>query len=212
MQVKNYFLLFIIVVILLLNACNLGVPKPDLNLSPVLSSIETSAVLTVTAMAAISSTPTQTLMPSSTPMPSATTTLMFAPTATSTQQWLACPGIVITLTDTKKGDVLHILRCEDGFKYDLGPIAKGFYAVGPNDKFLVYVTLSGLVYAARIGDPLLDNLYDLGREHIFTVFNKRVTPDFEISFAGDAPIYRLVLVEKNYNQKRVYNLPPRITQ
>jgi hypothetical protein len=136
---------------------------------------------------------------------------MFAPTATSTQQWLSCPGIVITRTDTKKGDVLHILRCADGFKNDLGPLAKGVYAVGPNNEFLVYVTLSGIVYAARIGDSYLNNLYDLGREHIYTVFNKKVTPDFEIAFVGDASAYKLVLVEKNYNQKRVYDLPSGIT-
>jgi len=119
---------------------------------------------------------------------------------------------VITLTDTKKGDMLHILRCEDGLEYDLGPLAKGVYAVGPNDKFLVYVTIDGFIYAARIGDLYLKNLFNLGREHEFTVFNKRVTPDFKISFAGEGPIYRLVLVERNYDQKRVYELPVSITQ
>jgi hypothetical protein len=143
-------------------------------------------------------------------MPSPTVTLFFAPTATATQQWLTCPGIVITLTDTRKGDMLHIRRCEDGLEYDLGPLAKGVYAVGPNDKFLVYVTLSGFVYASRIGEPIFNNLYNLGREHIFTVFNKRVTPDFKISFTGEYPVYKLVLIEKNYNQKRIYDLPSTI--
>jgi hypothetical protein len=107
--------------------------------------------------------------------------------------------------------MLHVLRCDDGLEYDLGPLAEGVYAVGPNDKFFVYITLSGFIYAARIGDPLLNNLYNLGREHIFTVFNKRVAPDFKISFTGEYPVYKLVLVEKNYNQKRVYDLPSTIT-
>jgi hypothetical protein len=124
---------------------------------------------------------------------------------------LACPGIVISVTDTKKGDILHILRCEDGFEYDLGPLAKGVYAVGPNDNFLVYVTIDGFVYASRIGDSSMYNLYDLENEHIFTVFNKGVLPDFKISFAGEGPNYKLVLLEKNYDQKRVYDLPPGIT-
>jgi len=145
-------------------------------------------------------------------VPTATLTLFYNPTNTPTLQWAACPGIVITLTDTKKGDMLHILRCEDGLEYDLGPLAKGVYAVGPNDKFLVYITIDGFIYAARIGSLYLNTLFDLGREHEFTVFNKRVTPDFKISFAGEAPIYRLVLLEKNYDQKRVYALPLRITQ
>ncbi len=208
---KNFFLLFFIATAMfLLNACNLGVSKPDPNLPPDLSSIETSVMLTVTAFYASSPTLTLTPMPSATFTPSPTPTLFFAPTATSTPQWLACPGIVVTLTDTKKGDMLHILRCDDGLEYDLGPLAKGVYAVGPNDKFLVYVTIDGYIFAARIGDPYMYNLYDLKYEHIYTVFNKRVTPDFKISFV-EAPTYKLVLLEKQYDQKRVYDLPSWIT-
>jgi len=136
---------------------------------------------------------------------------MAAVTPTSTQQWLTCPGIVIKQTDTDKGDMLHILRCEDGLEYDLGPLAKGWYAVGPNEKFLVYVTIDGVVYASRIGDSYLNGLYNLAKEQIFTVFNKRVTPDFTISFSDGISSYRLILLEKNYDQKRVYDLPTRIT-
>jgi len=108
--------------------------------------------------------------------------------------------------------MLHVLRCEDGLEYDLGPLAKGFYAVGPNDKFLVYVTIDGFVYASRIGDSYMYNLYDLAYEHIFTAFNKRITPDFDLSFVGERPNYKLILLEKNYDQKRVYDLPSRITK
>jgi len=135
-----------------------------------------------------------------------------AATATPTQQWSACPGIVVTLTDTDAGDMLHILRCEDGLEYDLGPLAKGVYAVGPNDKFLVYVTIDGFVHASKIGDPYLYRLYDLAREHIFTVFNKSVAPDFKISFVGETPYFKLILLEKNYDQKRVYELPAALTR
>jgi hypothetical protein len=209
---KNFFLLFFIVIaISLLNACNLGASNPDANLPPTLS-IEKSVVLSVTAFYA--SLPTQTLtpMPSVTPLPSSTPTLFFAPTATSTQQWIACPGIVITVTDTKKGDMVHVLRCEDGLEYDLGPLAKGVYAVGPNDKFLVYVTIDGFIYASRIGETYMYNLYDLAYEHIYTVFNKKVSPDFKISFAGEWPFINLVLLERNYDQKRVYQLPSWITR
>jgi hypothetical protein len=209
---KNFFLLFFIVIaISLLNACNLGVSKPDADLSPTLS-IEKSVVLSVTAFYESLPTQTATPLPSATPMPSSTPTLFFAPTATSTQQWMACPGIVVTVTDTKKGDKLHILRCEDGFEYDLGPLAKGVYAVGPNDRFLVYVTIDGFIYASKIGEPYMYNLFDLAHEHIYTVFNKKVTPDFRISFAGEWPFINLVLLERNYDQKRVYQLPSWITR
>jgi hypothetical protein len=209
---KNFFTLFFITAAMfLLNACNLGVAKPDLNLTPNIPSIETSVMLTVTAFYESMPTSTLTPLPSATFTPSPTTTLFAVPTPTPTQQWLACPGIVATVTDTKKGDMLHILRCEDGFEYDLGPLAKGVYAVGPNDKFLVYVTIDGFIYAARIGDPYMHNLYNLKNEHIYSVFNKRVTPDFKISFAGESPLLKLVLLERNYDQKRVYELPGGIT-
>lgn len=196
----------------LLNACNLGIAKPDSNLTPNLPFIETSVKLTVTAFYASLPTSTLTPTPLATFTPSPTTTLfVIVPTSTPTQQWLACPGIVVKVTDTKKGDILHILRCEDGLEYDLGPLAKGVYAVGPNDKFLVYVTVDGFVYASRIGDRYMYNLYDLKNEHIYSVFNKKVTPDFKISFAGEWPLFKLVLLERNYDQKRVYELPSGIT-
>ena len=212
MQIKKYFfpLLFIIMVIFLLDACNLALPKPDTNISPTHSG-ETPIIPTNTAKPASSPTSTLTSTPPITIMPTLTLTLLFAPTATPTPKWLSCPGIVIKSTNTNKGEKLHILRCEDGFEYDLGPLAKGIYSVGPNDKFIIYITIDGLVYGTRVGDPQLNRLYDLGREHIFTVFNKGVTPDFEVSFIGEALNYKLVLFEKNYYQKRVYNLPSWIT-
>lgn len=202
---------FIAMAMFLLNACNLDVSKPESNLPSTLSSeMPVIPENTVVPVSSPATTPTATPFPAI--VPSATVTLFYNPTFTSTPQWSACPGIVITLTDTDKGDMLHILRCEDGLEYDLGPLAKGVYAVGPNDKFLVYVTLNGFIYATRIGELYLNTLFNLGREHEFTVFNKRVTPDFRISFAGEGPIYRLVLLEKNYDQKRVYDLPIGITQ
>jgi hypothetical protein len=209
MQIKknSLALLLIVLAMFLFNACNLPSATP---LTPTLP-VETSVMLTVTAIYASMPTQTLTSTPSATFTPSPTTTLFFAPTPTSTQQWLSCPGIVVTVTDTPKGDMLHILRCEDGLEYDLGPLAKGVYAVGPNDKFLVYVTLDGFIYASRIGEPYLYNLYNLKNEHIYSVFNKRVTPDFKISFTGESPLFKLVLLEKNYDQKRIYELPSEIT-
>ena len=209
---KQFISLFLVVMLIsLLNACSIRLVNPNSNLPPTLP-IETSAMLTVTAMSVSSPTSTMTPAPLVTFMPTPTVTLFYDSTVTPTPKWSTCPGFVITAEDTKAGDILHVHRCEDKMEYNLGPIARGFYAVGPNNKFLVYVTYSGIVYAARIGDQQLNKLYDLGREHIFTVFNKRVTPDFEITFAGELPIYTLVLIEKNYNQKRVYELPTWITQ
>jgi hypothetical protein len=212
MRIKKYFfpLLFIVFTVLLLNSCNLSVVKPDLNSTPAFSS-EIPVIPTNTVMPVSSPTPTLTFTPQVTLTPSATTTLFMAATATATQQWSSCPGIVVTVTDTDAGDVLHILRCEDGLEYDLGPLAKGVYAVGPNDKFLIYVSLSGFVYGARIGEPFVNVLFNLLTEREFSVLNKKVLPNFKISFVGEAPNYGLVLLERNYDQKRMYELPSRIT-
>lgn len=205
MRIKKYFLpLFSIAIgASLLHSCNLNVAVATPT-QPVLASN--------TVMPVASPTSTLTFTPTATITPFPTFISAVAVTPTPTQQWAACPGIVITQTDTKKGDMLHILRCEDGLEYDIGPLAKGAYAVGPNDKFLVYITIGGIVYASRIGEPHLNVLYNLAREHIFTVFNKGVAPDFKISFVDNTLNYKLVLIEWNYDQKRVYDLPTWITQ
>jgi hypothetical protein len=195
-------LFFIFIIASLLHSCNLSVTVATPT-QPVAASI--------TIMPAASPTSTLTFTPPATITPLPTLMFLFVPTITPTPQWAACPGIVITQTYTNKGDMLHILRCEDGLEYDLGPLAKGVYAVGPNDKFLVYITSGGIVYASKIGKPYLNILYDLAHERIFTAFNKGFAPDFKISFVEGTLNFKLVLLEKNYDQKRVYDLPTWIT-
>jgi hypothetical protein len=202
-------LFFVVAAALLLQACNLAVSTEG-GVSPAVLS-QTPAIPTNTATPPPTSTEfaVPTFTPS--PMPSPTLTLFYDPTITPTRQWSACPGIVVTQTDTDKGELLRILRCDDGLEYDLGPLAKGMYAVGPNDKFLIYITLSGVVYGSRIGERSMLTLVNLKREHIFTVFNIGTEPDFVISFSDGDPVYKLVLTEKSYNQKRAYDLPTRLT-
>jgi hypothetical protein len=200
---------FIVMTVFLLQACNLAVSSPG-GLPPEVLSQTPGVPVAITFPPTFTTTPTFT--PTNTPMPTPTWTLFFERTATPTRQWSACPGIVITESDTDVGDKLHILRCEDEFEYELGPLAKGVYAVGPNDKFLIYITLSGMVYGTRIGESRLLPLFNLKREHIFTVFNIGTEPEFNISFSGGTPIYKLVLFEKSYSQKRTYDLPTHLTR
>ncbi len=201
-------LFFILITLFLLQACNLAVSNPG-GVSPAVLS-QTPPSNTPTPFPSLTSTVTS--APTITPQPTITLTLFYDPTVTATRQWSVCPGIVVTQTDTDKGEMLHILRCEDNLEYDLGPLAKGTFAVGPNEKFLIYITVDGMVYGSRIGENALIALYNLKREKIFTVFNLRLTPNFVISFVDNDPLYKLVLVEKNYNQKRPYELPLRLTQ
>jgi hypothetical protein len=228
---KNLSALSFISVAVLLSACNLSVITPETGMPTILPS-ETPNVSMDTVMPVPSLTSTVTFVPLPSPtftttssfvtlsaaftpstltlFPTATT--FFTPTATPTQQWSVCPGIVVTKTDTNEGDTLHILRCEDGLEYDLGPLAHGTYAVGPNDKFLVYVTINGMIYASKIGDRHLVTVFNLTTERIFTSLNKKLNGDFKISFTGNELNYKLVILERKYDQKRVYDLPVTITR
>ncbi len=158
--------------------------------------------LTLSVTIPPTSTPTSTITPTFLPTP--TSTYYFPPTATATKiPWTSCPGIVVTMTDTKEGDIVHILRCEDGLEYDLGPLPKGVFAVSPDDKYIVYAGQDGVIYAARIGSTALTVIRKTERE--FYTFGQDMDPIFKLSFAGDSP-YVLEIYETRYEQ----NLPIRM--
>jgi hypothetical protein len=210
MRIKKHFLfaVFLLIFVTLFPACHLRISLTDDSLptpspSPVLAAPSNTAVPVPSS--------TLTITPAPTIPPTPTWTLFSNITVTPTQQWSACPGIVVTQKDTDAGDIIHILRCDDSLEYDLGPLAKGVYAVGPNNKFFIYVTRTGIVYGSRIGNPYLYPLFNLKDEQIFTALNRGVEPDFHISFSDGNPTYRLVLSEWNYGQKRDYILQPTLT-
>ncbi len=139
-----------------------------------------------------------------------------APTATPFQlleitetptavQSSSCADVSITVKDTSKGDYLEI--CADGRTYEMGPLEKGDYAIGPNKKFFVYVTNSGIAYAARIGDTRLTLLGDLKE---FTFIKVRKNPSYDFKFFGDHP-YTVQIFELQYTQNKVFSIPRRIS-
>jgi hypothetical protein len=62
-----------------------------------------------------------------------------------------CSDVTVTVSDTSKGDILHIEGCPN-WTYDSPPLAKGEYALSPNGKFLVYCTNNGDLYTIRFGE------------------------------------------------------------
>lgn len=146
--------------------------------------------------------------------PSATPTFYFTiPTPTATTiPWTECPGIVVTVNDTEQGDILHILRCEDQYEYNVGPLTKGAYAVSPDDKYLVYAGVNGILYAAKIGDPTLYKIMDLKREGPFVAFAKKAIPDFKLHFIGETAPFVLEIFEAQYPQNFPVNLPNWLSQ
>jgi hypothetical protein len=166
-----------------------------------LSGADRPPSVTMHPVAQGTSTITQTL----TPDPTSTSILVFAPTATATIiPWTSCPGIVVTVADTSTGDFVHVLRCSDGLEYDIGPLSKGVYAVSPDDKYLVYCSLDGVLYAARIGSSTLSVIKKMDRD--FYTFGRDVPPIFVLKFNAEKPNL-LEIHEKRYVQKVLIDLP-----
>lgn len=148
--------------------------------------------------------------PTATSAPAPTSTTYFPPTATPTKiPWTSCPGIVIRVTDTAEGDILHVLRCADGSEYDIGPLTKGVYAVSPDDTYLVYCSLNGVLYAARIGSPTLTVIRKVNRD--FFTFGRDMDPIFELTFNSENP-KMLEIYERRYQQNLPVNIPGWLSQ
>jgi hypothetical protein len=126
------------------------------------------------------------------------------PAATQTSQGCGS-GVSISVDDTASGDFLRV--CADGEEYDVGPLPKGVYAIGPNQKFFVYVTSAGDVYAVRIGDTRLTPIGDVSD---FTTIRERRVPQFELEFFGDHP-YTVQIHELDANQDKTLSIPRFIT-
>ena len=116
-----------------------------------------------------------------------------------------CTEVTIKVRDTSKGDYLQI--CTDGKEYEVGPLEKGGYAIGPNKMFFVYASNSGTVYAAHIGDTRLTVLGDV-KDFLFIKRDR--TPQFEFQFFGDHP-YTVEVHETVFNQKKLLPVPRRIS-
>jgi hypothetical protein len=122
-----------------------------------------------------------------------------------------CSSTTLSFNHTSKGYLLHIVPC-NGSEYDLGPIAYGAAAVGPNNHFLVYVSASdGKVYAAQIGDQTLTQIADLKREYSFSAFLRNDTPSFVLSFSSSEP-YQVTIQENIYNNSATVSVPQYLSQ
>ena len=138
------------------------------------------------------------------PVPGGETVLV--PGSTTVPETLPpCFDVSITVRDTSKGDYLQI--CAEGQEYEVGPLEKGAYAIGPNKKFFVYATNSGMIYAARIGDTRLTLLGDVKD---FVLVKQGKTPRFEFQFFGNHP-YTVEVHETLLDQKKLLPIPRRIS-
>ena len=106
-----------------------------------------------------------------------------------------CATLTITVLDTPKGDYYQI--CAEGIDYyEVGPLEKGDYAIGPNEKFFVYISNSGLVYAHRIGTTGMKLIGDISG---LSIIAQNKDPELEFEFYGDHP-YTVQIFERIFEE------------
>ena len=115
------------------------------------------------------------------------------------------PDVALSIKYTPKGGMLMIHTKTQN--YELGPLAKGSFAIGPNRKFFVYGTNNGIVYAARFGQPTLTTI---GNVKNFIILRKggEIRPSF--LFFGDNP-YTLRVTDMVTGQEQTFPLPRNLT-
>lgn len=132
-----------------------------------------------------------------TPVPSTTNSTETSPNCSN--------SVILTAKDTSTGDYLQV--CANGQSYEIGPLAKGAYAVGPNDKFFIYCANNGLVYAVRVGDT---QLQQIGNVKDFSAILRNDVPIFAIEFIGSGP-YKVTIREISYKQNETFTIPRSIS-
>jgi hypothetical protein len=110
-------------------------------------------------------------------------------------------SVVLTAKDTSKGEYLEV--CSNDQSYEIGPLAKGAFAVGPNNKFFIYCANNGLVYGVRVGDTKLQLIGDVKD---FSAILRDDIPIFQIEFTGSDP-YKVTIREIGYKQNKTFSVP-----
>ena len=118
-------------------------------------------------------------------------------------------ALEIVIDNTQKGTILTVTGGKENYHYQLGPLAKGVYAVGPNQRFLVYVANNGIVYINRLGENRFQEVENI--KHSFKALNKHVEPSFELSFHDTGYVYILFVYDGRFGETVQVILPRLIT-
>ncbi len=93
--------------------------------------------------------------------------------------------------------------------YRLGPIARGDYAIDPNDRYLVYMTNSGQLMAIRLGQTTFVKVKNMARQ--FAAVMRNIVPSFTFSFYNSGTSITLIINELHYDQTIPIILPRSVT-
>ena len=93
--------------------------------------------------------------------------------------------------------------------YRLGPLARGAYALGPNNLFLVYITNAGQIFGLRLGEDYFVQITDL--KHVLGTSIKNTEPAYRLAFSDREFVMFLIVYEDVFRQKIAITLPREIT-
>jgi hypothetical protein len=167
------------------------------------------------------------LLPAAAPHP-IQTTIPLAPTAvpsTYTPAPTAVPPTYtpaptdippLSVTNPMESDGYHLIvkGGPENFSQDIGGLRQGFFLVGDNNEFMVYVDIEGNVFIISFRDFVLRQAAPKLSNKEFRVFINGATPNFKLSFHPDPDnpgTYSLIIQELNYGGKVTITLDQRYT-
>lgn len=163
--------------------------------------------------------PSVTLTPAFTPtiiIPSQTAVTAYPPSLTPITPTLGPRSIWPPSTNfniderlTNQGMFLTIENNLSGEIYELGPLARGDYAIGPSDRYLVYITFSGQLMAIRLGQDTFTSVKNMAR--LYTAIAKKIVPSFSFSFYDNGFSVTVIVTENHYGQDIPVILPRSVT-
>lgn len=163
--------------------------------------------------------PSVTLSPSLTPtniIPSFTPVTAYPPSLTPITPtlgprsiWPPSTNFMIDESQTEQGMFLSIESNITGETYHLGPLARGDYAIGPSDRYLVYMTSSGQLMAIRLGRDTFTSVKNMAR--LYTAIARKIVPSFSFSFYNNGYSVTVIVTENHYGQDIPVILPRSVT-
>jgi hypothetical protein len=116
-----------------------------------------------------------------------------------------CMDTTIYFIRQPKGYYFQV--CAGSQHYQLGPLAKGVYTIGPGGNFFLYASNDGIIYVARVGDR---GLTQIGNVRDFVVIRKHNDPLYQFRFFGDNP-YSVQVSELKYGENVTLQIPHSIS-
>ena len=209
-QLKTLVLIFVFGLLFLI-LCYLLIQQNRVLRSRIPPATQTGSISSEPASASSSQslTPTK-IIPSRTPVtPYPPSLTPITPTLGPRSIWPPSTNFMIDESQTEQGMFLSIESNITGETYHLGPLARGDYAIGPSDRYLVYMTSSGQLMAIRLGRDTFTSVKNMAR--LYTAIARKIVPSFSFSFYNNGYSVTVIVTENHYGQDIPVILPRSVT-